>query len=238
MKIFFTFTLFILSIFFLTIEASQIESRMISVDSFNNVVLEVQTPEGRLFAYRPDKEEVQRTVSIAKAIFIEAFTTTYQTYHQQSGSNKTIEEWLRLREGLTLESWLSMTFTGEYEEYMQGLKGLFYLSNEDGRLLGWLSYNWNPEKGELYLSQGALQADMRNKFIATSCFSELFHSGNLESIFPGIKDIKLITRKINTAARRLFTKCGFRLDEVIDPSVYGDSYDDRYIGYSLTIYKK
>jgi hypothetical protein len=201
----------------------------------DHVLLEVQTPIGMFIAYRPDLDEMQRTSGLAKAIFQEAFSTTYRDYYRKSGSNESIEKWLRLKEGLTLESWLSNTFDGEYEEYLLGLKGFIYLCDSDGNLVGWLSHSFVSETGEMYLSQCSLEAGSRNQKVTSIIFAETFKNGYIKKIFPGVKVVKLIARKINTIAHRLYTKVGFIMDETIDPSVYGDSYDDRYVGYQLIL---
>lgn len=200
-----------------------------------SVLLEVETPIGSFVAYRPNAEEMERLAPIAKEIFVEAFSTTYTGYYLDSGVSISIEKWLRLREGLTLKTWLSLTFDGEYEEFLLGEKGFIFLTTLDGELVGWLSHSFLSEKGELYLSQCSLEHGSRNQKVASTVFYEVFTNNCISKIFPGIKEIKLITRKINTIARGLYTKAGFHEDENIDPSVYGDSYDDRYIGYRLSI---
>lgn len=203
--------------------------------SVHSILLEIETPIGQFFAYRPDLEDMQRMAPIAKEIFVEAFATTYRGYYQNSGVNIPIEKWLRLKEGLTLETWLSNTFDGEYEEYLLGDKGFIFLCTTDGQLVGWLSHSWLSKNGELYLSQCSLEHGSRNQKVASTVFNEVFKDYYIKNIFPGIKEIKLITRKINTIARSLYIKAGFHEDEEIDPGVYGDSYDDRYIGYRLCL---
>lgn len=188
-----------------------------------------------LTAYRPDAEEVKKTSEVAKRIFVEAFTTTYTKYHQSSGSSDSIETWLRLRNSLSLEQWLSDTFDEEYEEFLEGQKGFVYLTAPDGHLVGWLSHSPVNAKGELYLSQCSLEADARNQKVATTAFAEALKENHIHELFAGITQVKLIARKINEAAEHLYTRAGFIKDETIDPSVYGDSYDDRYIGYRLEL---
>ena len=198
----------------------------------SDVLLQVNTPIGLLIAYRPDAEELNRTAPIAKAIFLEAFATTYREYHQKSGSQDSVEKWLRLKQGLTLEGWLSNVFDDEYEESLAGLKQFVYLADSDGNLVGWLTHSPVSANGDLYLSQCSLEAGSRNQRVATNTFAQAF---DIKKIFPGVKEIKLITRKINLAAQHLYTKAGFIRDETIDPGVYGESYDDRYVGYRLPI---
>jgi ribosomal protein S18 acetylase RimI-like enzyme len=188
-----------------------------------------------MIIYRPDMEEMQRTALIAKAIFIEAFSTTYTEYHRQSGSVNSIEHWLRLRPGLTLEGWLSNVFDEEYEEYLAGSKVFLFLRSSEGTLIGWASHTPVSEKGEVYLSQCSLEAGSRNHKVATLTFEKVFKKGFIKQLFPDVKQVKLIVRKVNTIAQQLYTKAGFIMDETIDPAVYGDSYDDRYIGFRLLI---
>ncbi len=195
--------------------------------------LEIETPIGLCLVYRPDTEEMQRTADLAKRIFQDAFSATYQEYHRQSGSMQTIEEWLRLKEGLSLETWLSHTFDEEYAECLQGLKRMIYLSDVEGNLIGWLSHSPLSEKGDIYLSQCSLEACFHNQRVATTLFAAVVKNDYINEIFPGAKELKLITRKINWAAHCLYIRAGFRLDETLDPGVYGDSYDDRYVGYRL-----
>lgn len=211
-------------------------SQLISVEtSADSILLEVETPIGRFFAYRPNLEEMEKIAPIAKEIFVEAFSTTYRGYYQNSGASVPIEKWLRLKEGFTLETWLCATFDGEYEEYLLGDKEFIFLCSSEGELIGWLSHTRLSENGELYLSQCSLEHGSRNHKVATTVFNEVFKDHYIKNIFPGIKEIKLIARKINTIARGLYIKAGFHEDEMIDPSIYGDSYDDRYIGYRLSL---
>jgi ribosomal protein S18 acetylase RimI-like enzyme len=198
-------------------------------------LLEIHSPIGTLIAYRPDLEELQKTSDRAKAIFLEAFSTTYTEYYRNSGSSEPIEKWLRLKDSFTLQSWLSATFDEEYEEYLAGLKSFVYLCNEQGKLIAWLSHSPVSETGDLYLSQCSLSADFHNKKVASTVFATIFQDDNIQKIFPEVKAIKLITRKINIIAQRLYTKVGFIMDETIDPSIYGESYDNRYVGYRLML---
>lgn len=202
-----------------------------SAESF----VEVETSFGTVLVYRPSLEEIEKTASLAKAIFQEAFATTYREYHQQSGTVEPIETWLRLKDGMTLESWLSQTFDEEYEEYLKGDKGFIYLCTSSGYFIGWLSHSNMNEKGDVYLSQCSFEAGSRHQKIATTVLLKALEQENIKKIFPGVKELKLITRKINAIARHLFTRAGFTMDETINPNVYGDSYDDRYIGYRLMI---
>lgn len=199
------------------------------------ILLEVSTPIGSCTAYRPDVEEIQRTATAAKAIFQEAFLTNYRVYHLKSGSAEPIESWLRLREGLTLETWLSNTFDDEYADYLSGKKSIIYLCDTKKNLIGWLSHGPLIESGEVYLSQCSLEADSRNHKVATTIFVELFKNGAARKIFHNITEVKLIARKINTIAERLYVQAGFIKDETIDPGIYGECYDDRYVGYRLCL---
>lgn len=199
------------------------------------ILLEVQSPIGVLSIYRPSLEELQETIGDAKTIFVEAFSTTYAQYYMDSGSCEPIEQWLRLREELTLESWVNLVFDEEYEEYLNGTKQFIYVRNENGELIGWVSHSPVNENGELYLSQCSLEANSRNRRVSSSAFAKVFGENQIRKIFPNVKVVKLITRKMNSIARNLYTKAGFTMDETIDPSIYGNSYDDRYVGYRLTI---
>lgn len=200
-----------------------------------DVRLEVTTPVGKCTLYRPDSEEVQETAQVAKAIFVEAFSTSYTNYYLKSGSVLSIEKWLRLKDGLSLNEWLSKTFDGEYEEYQLGQKNFIYLHNEKGNLVGWFSHSLVSESGDVYLSQGSLEAASRHNRVATTFFAEIFKQGLIRAIFPGVKELKLIVRKINAAACHFYEKVGFTKDETIDPKVYGETYDDRYVGFRMLI---
>lgn len=206
-----------------------------SPSAFSEVRFGAETPIGTLVVYRPSSEEIERRAPSAKEIFVEAFSTTYLDYHLQSGSTDPVEKWLRLKEGLTLESWLSLVFDDEYEEYLAGSKGFLFLCDENGVLLGWLSHSPVSETGELYLSQCSLEAGSRNRRVTGTLFEKALQGSGIKQLFPGVKQVKLITRKVNTVARHLYLKAGFTLDEAIDPSVYGDSYDDRYVGLRLSL---
>jgi len=203
--------------------------------SFSEELLELDTSLGKMILYRPNLEEMERTAPIAKAIFVEAFSTTYTQCHHQSGAKETIESWLRLRPGLTLQSWLSLVFDEEYEEYLNGSKGFIYLCNSKGALVGWLSHSPVSKTGDLYLSQCSLEAASRNHRVATAAFNKVLEENFIKLLFPDVKEIKLIARKINKIAHCLYTKAGFTVDETIDPTVYDDAYDDRYIGFRLTV---
>jgi ribosomal protein S18 acetylase RimI-like enzyme len=215
----------------LSVEASSFPSSL----GFSEVLLEVNTSLGVMTICRPSLEEVQRTAFHAKSIFIEAISTKYTEYHRQSGAIERIEMWLRLRPGLTLHSWLNAVFDDEYAEYLTGRKSFLYLCNSEGVLIGWLSHSPVSEKGELYLSQCSLEADSRNHKVATAVLEKAFKGNYIKQLFPEVKEVKLITRKINTIARRLYTKVGFVMDETIDPAVYGSSYDDRYVGFRCVL---
>lgn len=205
------------------------------MQAVSHALLVINTKAGKLTATRPTKDEIVRTKSVAKAIFVDAFSTTYTEYHAKSRTVLPIAEWLRLKEGLSLEQWLHNTFDGEYEEWENGEKEFIHLYNESQELVAWLSHSPLSKTGEVYLSQCSLEAKSRNKGVATTAFAEALKDGQLQAIFPGIKEIKLITRKINEYAMKLYTGAGFALDEKIDPSVYGESYDDRYVGYRLDL---
>lgn len=96
-----------------------------------------------------------------------------------------------------------------------------------------LSHSPVSEKGEVYLSQCSLEAGSRNHKVASTAFGKVLRENSIRQLFPEVKEVKLIARKINTIAHSLYTKAGFTMDETIDPAVYGDSYDDRYIGFRL-----
>ena len=207
----------------------------LSLIAFSDVLFEINTSIGLMSVCRPNQEEMSKTASFAKKIFVEAFTTTYTDYYRRSGAQEPIEKWLRLGSGLTLQSWLEQVFDDEYEEYVAGSKCFLYLCDSEGILVGWLSHSPISEKGEIYLSQCSLEAGSRNHGVATAAFDKVFKKKFIKQIFPEVKEIKLITRKINKIAYHLYTKIGFVVDETIDPVIYGDSYDDRYIGFRLTI---
>jgi D-alanyl-D-alanine dipeptidase len=191
-------------------------------------------PTGTLLTIcRPDRAAVERTREIAKKIFVEAFATTYRGYHEKSLSNEPIERWLRLKEGLSLEQWLNLTYEGEYVEYQEGKKGFVYLINPDGDLMGWLSHDPVSKEGDVYLSQCALKKELHGRGIAQAAFP--FTLEHIHTMFPGIKSVKLIARKVNERADVLYTRAGFIKDEKIDPKMYGDVYDDRYVGYRMKI---
>jgi ribosomal protein S18 acetylase RimI-like enzyme len=198
-------------------------------------LLKINTVFGEMTVYRPNFEELYQTAPTAKAIFIEAFSTTYTEYHRQSSSKDPIERWLRLRDGLTLQSWLSDVFDQEYDEYLAGDKAFLYLCNSSGVLIGWLSHSPVSENGELYLSQCSLEAGSRNHKVASHAFAKVFKEGCINQLFPEVKEVKLIARKINTIAHHLYSNAGFMIDETIDPGIYGDSYDDRYVGFRLVL---
>lgn len=198
--------------------------------------LEIVVPElGAFIAYRPDRAEVEKTAHLAREIFTEAFATTYTEYHRRSGSLEPITTWLRLKEGLTLQTWLEATFDDEYQDYLEGKKQFAYLRAPDNRLIGWLSHGLVDEHGDIYFSQCSLEGSMRNQKIAKTVFSRVFHDYDIQEIFPGVKQVKLIARRINEIADKLYTGVGFTKDETIDPSVYGESYDSRYVGYRMVV---
>lgn len=199
------------------------------------ILLEVEHDNQTLTVYRPDRQMLEKTREKAKEIFVEAFSTTYTGYYKESKAVEPIEKWLRLREGLTLATWLSATFDDEYMEYQEGKKQFVYLCDSSQHLLGWLSHSLVAPDGDLYLSQCSLEADSRNQKLTTTTFKKVLEKGVIKQIFPGIKQVKLIARKINTIADRLYVHSGFTKDEKIDPSVYGESYDDRYVGYRMSI---
>ncbi len=201
----------------------------------SKIQLEINTPIGAMTIYPPTLAEIQKTASIAKSIFIEAFTTNYTDYYRQSGVQVPIEQWLKLKPHLTLQSWLNLVFDEEYKECLAGTKAMIYLCNNDGILIGWLSHSPMSEKGEMYLSQCSLASDFRNHRVATTAFEKVFQENYVKKLFPDIKEVKLIVRKINTIAAHLYIKSGFTMDETIDPSIYGESYDDRYVGFRRQI---
>lgn len=78
-------------------------------------------------------------------------------------------------------------------------------------------------------------ADWRNKKVASTTFAEVIKKNHLHTMFPGVKSVKLIARRINDAAMHLYTGAGFVKGETIDPKVYGESYSDCYLGYRLAV---
>lgn len=205
--------------------------------AFSPIDIEVPTLDGTLIfrAFRPDEETIKSTQAVAKAIFIEAFTTTYTGYFEKSGDTGTVETWLKLKEGVSIQDWLGATYDSEYQEFQDGTKGFIYLSDPSDKLIGWISHSPVSEEGDVYLSQCSLEADSRHKGVATTCFALLMNKEKLEIMAPGVKEIKLIVRRINAIAQKLYTRAGFTCDETIDPHVYGDSYDSRYVGYRLRL---
>lgn len=210
---------------------------------FNPFSINVATPEKGAKTYsvqRPNAEQVRATYEVAKQIFVEAFSTTYTTYHKNSGDTGTVAQWLKLSERWTqskdgLKEWLTQTYEDEHKEYLEGKKDFIHLYDNQNKLVGWLSHSPVDEKGDLYLSQCSLEADSRNQRVASTSFTEVLNSDLLHTMFPEAKELKLIARKINTFARNLYEKAHFICDETIDPKVYGDSYDNRYVGYRLPL---
>ncbi len=200
------------------------------------MLLEIPTPIGNLTAYRPNLEEMQKYAPIAKRLFQEAFSITYREYHRMSHSAETIEKWLHLKEDFTLDSWLSNTFDEEYEDYVMGTKKFVFLRDSQGTLIAWLSHSLVSKEGSVYLSQCSLEAGLHRRGIASSAFAEVLKQDLIKEVFPEVKEITLITRKINLAARHLYIKAGFTMDETLDPNIYGSSYDDRYVGYRLKVF--
>lgn len=178
---------------------------------------------------RPDHSKVEATSKVAKEIFVKAFETSYTRYHKESGSEANLEEWLKIK--VPINQWLSEMFDEEYEEYKKGQIGFIYLADAKDRLAGWLSHSQVDEKGCIYLSLCSLETSLSNRKIASTAFKEVLENDHLVKMIPNVKEIKLVTRKINTVAQRLYTGAGFICDETINPSDYGASYDNRYIGF-------
>lgn len=199
------------------------------------ILLEVETPIGKVVAYEPDSEEMHKSAAFIKSLYIEAFLTTYTKYHRESGSTESIEKWLGLKENLTLARWLENGFDEEYREYFLGDKKFIFLRNYEGALIAWMSYSPLNEKGAIYLSQCSLEAKYRRQGVASSVFFQGLKQDQIQKIFPGAKEINLVTRKINVAAQHLYTKAGFILDETMDPSIYGSCYGDRYVCYKRSL---
>lgn len=200
---------------------------------FAEPLLDLPTPIGTISISRPEVDEMMLHAPRAKAIFVEAFASTYREYHQNSQSTESIEKWLRLKNGHTIESWLSQVFDDEYQEYIYGTKQFIFIRNNE-KLIGWFSYSPLSENGEIYLSQCSLEASYRDQKVASTAFARAFKDKLVLNLFPGVKEIKLITRKINARAKKLYLSVGFIMDETIDPSIYGESYDDRYVGFRLS----
>ena len=204
--------------------------------NFSPITVNIDVPGkgARVFRIlRPDSAQVKVTHDHAKNTFVEAFTTTYTGYYNDARPGVSIEQWLRLKSGLT--EWLSATFDEEYREYQEGTKEFIYLCDGENKLVGWLSHGPVDEKGDLYLSQCSLEAESRNQKVSTTAFAEALKSESLLKMFPDVKEFKLIARKINTVAERLYTRAGFTKDDTIKPEVYGETYDDRYVGYRLRL---
>lgn len=206
--------------------------------SFEPIPFEVNVPEKGNISFiilRPDDERVRATADRAKQAFVEAFETNYTRFYNESKSEVSIEQWLRLKSGVTVREWLSETFDEEYQEYKAGAKGFIYLCDCQDNLVGWLSHGQVDEKGDLYLSQCSIEAEWRNQKVSTTAFSQVLNNNQLSTLFPEVKEVKLIVRKVNTLAQQLYSRAGFTRDETINPENYGASYDDRYVGYRLPL---
>ncbi len=197
--------------------------------------LKIETHLGQLIAYRPTREDVDKTREVAKGIFQEAVATTYSIYHQKSQSTDPIETWLKLKEGYTLSNWLNDTFDEEYTDYLKDKKEFIYLKASDGHLMGWLSHGPISEKGDVYLSQGCLEAATRGQKIASAVFTTVINYS--EILFPGANELRLIARKINEVAYNLYTRAGFTVDESMNPEIFGGQYDHRYRAFRLPLLK-
>lgn len=178
---------------------------------------------------RPDRERIKVTAEVAKRIFVQAFEKSYTRYYDEAQPGVSIEEWLRIKSDL--RGWLGSIFDEEYQECQNGTKGFIHLCDSRNNLVGWLSHSQVDEKGDLYLSQCSLEADWSNKKVSTTAFAEVLNGNHLVTMFPRVKEVKLIVRKINKVAQQLYTRAGFTCDETIRPEDYGSSYDDRYIGF-------
>lgn len=204
--------------------------------SFSPITIPVEIPGKGMVPFtiqRPAAETVQATQAVAKKIFVEAFTTNYTKYHADENPGVSIEAWLKIKTGIG--EWLGGTFDEEYQEYLEGKKGVIYLSDPQNNLVGWISHSPVDGKGDVYLSQCSLEADWRNKKVSTTVFSTVLNSVHLKAIFPEAQELKLIVRKINLVARKLYEKAQFICDETIKPEQYGASYDNRYVGYRKRI---
>lgn len=202
--------------------------------------IHVQVPEkGRVhfFIARPEDKHVIQTRQRMKDCFVTAFSANYTRYHGESKSALPVEEWLRLRKGVTFTAWLEETFDEEFAEFKEGTKGFLQLSDEKEQLIGWLSHSAVGRNGDVYLSQCSLDTKWQNQRVATTAFKAMMESQAFRTLFPGVTAFKLIVRKINTIALQLYKSAGFVINEHIDPKVYGSSYDDRYVGCQLTLNK-
>lgn len=183
---------------------------------------------------RPDKEGLRAVSEIAKNIFIEAIGTTYTQYYQESKSIFSIEKWLQLKEGISFKAWIESVYEGEYNDFLEGKKIFLFLHNANEELIGWATHSPISKNGDLYVSQCCLKSEWRNRKVASQLVSTLLkQKDTISLVFPKMSIIKLITRRINEAANRLYTNSGFTRDEKMDPSIYGDDYDDRYVGFRL-----
>jgi len=206
---------------------------MLVTDNYNTV-FEVQTKTTTIAICKPARDVLEKTREVAKAIFMEAFTTTYTQYHRNSGSIEPIETWLGLVD-IKFHDWLNSTFDEEYQEALVGTKEFVYLCGADRSLIGWFSHSPVSKTGEVYLSQGSIEAASRNQKIAQTSFAEAINKNFFAKLFPGAKEIKVIAREVNAAADHLYTAVGFTKDNKIDPSIYGKQYNNRYVGYRMTL---
>lgn len=178
---------------------------------------------------RPDDATMRATVEVAKQIFVKAFTISYTRYYEEAKPGVSIEEWLKLK--TDFKTWLSNTFDEEFQEYEQGKKGFIYLNDSQNNLVGWLSHSPVDEKGDVYLSQGSLNVEWSNQKVASTALAEMLNQRNISTIFPEAHELKLIVRRTNEVAKRIYTAAEFTCDETIKPEVYGSSYSNLYIGF-------
>lgn len=204
--------------------------------TFDPFSIDIQNPKKGLTSFsikRPSPQEVTATAAVAKDIFVEAFQTSYTHYFNESQAGGTIEQWLKIKSGLKV--WLSETFDEEYQDFLSGRKGFIHLIDSNNQLVGWASHSPIDDKGCVYLSQCSLEGEWRNQRVATEAFHEIFHNNQIFNMFPQVKEVKLIVRKINQIAQRLYTRAGFTCDETIKPEIYGEAYDERYVGFRKAI---
>ncbi len=151
-------------------------------------------------------------------IFIRSFLEAYKDFSEDLlGIKQNKAEWLR------------EAFKQEQEELNEGIPEIFFVSaKKDSKIVGFASFNRTKNPDEVYIRQLAVDSTYWHQGIGKKL---VFSIG--EKI-EGIKKYVLVTRRINTIAKRFYEKLGFKeceyTHEGLDPK--------KYVGYELTITKK